>query len=302
MLESEVPLPALPVEKGIAPDIRVSFLPGGEHVRCEKQWDHRFRDPSGAVVLALAREGAGYRLGVPGLAEFVVDGEGCRVGCRPEPELPLDTLQHLLADQVLPRVLTFRGTPVFHAGCVASRRGAVAFLGDSGTGKSTLCAAFARAGWTIVSDDAVVVHSAPAGESRVLATYPGLRLHPGGMDRFLASYDAVPMAHYSEKVRVRGVDFDGGPFPLRAFYVLSPRVTGGDEIRVEPVKGPEAFVALMRATFQLHLDDAGQARGLFDRLGALSGAVPVRRLIYPRAFDALPAVVAAVASPAASGD
>ena len=51
-----------------------------------------------------------------GLATFLIDGGGGAITCRPHETLPPGTLEHLLIDQVLPRVLTHRGRVVIHAG------------------------------------------------------------------------------------------------------------------------------------------------------------------------------------------
>lgn len=77
--------------------------------------------------------------------------------------------------------------------------------------------------------------------------------------------------------------------------------------RAEPV-GPDRHarrlggnrtLALLQASFQLHLDDEDRSRELFERLGAVVDSIPVRRLIYPRDFKELGAVREAVIADAA---
>jgi hypothetical protein len=189
----------------------------------------------------------------------------------------------LLIDQVLPRVLTHLGKTVIHAGCVVTSHGALAFLGESGAGKSTLCAEFSRAGCPLVGDDGLVLRPARGGGFEVLATYPGLRLFP---DPLAACFDqrtpSAPVAHYSDKRRLDrntpALLLATDPQPLLAMYVLDPAAAIG----ISPVPDRDAFMALVRASFQLHLDDAERSRELFLRLGALRDAVPIRRLSLPR--------------------
>jgi len=57
-------------------------------------------------------------------------------------------------DAILLSMLAQRHTVPVHAGCVAGAGGGVLLFGSSGAGKSTLTWACARAGWTLVSDDA----------------------------------------------------------------------------------------------------------------------------------------------------
>lgn len=246
------------------------------------------------MSLACSRDGDAYRLGVPGLAMIRIEEAGRRVTFGPLAELSTETIEHLLVDQVLPRVLTHCSRLVLHAGCVAAAGGALAFLGESGVGKSTLCAALARTGSPLLSDDAIVALETASGFDAV-STYPGLRLLPDPLDALFgpsARGDAV--AHYTKKRRVNpnadAIELVPGPLPLRALYVLAE----GPRVAVDPLEGTGAFLALVRSSFLLHLADRERSREQFERLSALSDAVPVRRLAYPRDLAQLPAVVDAL--------
>jgi hypothetical protein len=294
ILESDVRLSALPGAERGPGDCRVRMGPPGRQGSEPARWDHHWRSSDGDVVLSCAREGETYRLGFPGLATFLVD-EGGAISCRPEPRLPAGTLEHLLIDQVLPRVLTHRGCLVLHAGCVASPHGAVAFLGDSGSGKSTLCAEFARAGHPLLGDDGIVVRPTNAAGFEAMATYPGLRLLPDPLARlFDEATWASPVAHYTAKRRLDrrspDVTLAAGALPLQALYLLDK----GAAVTIDPLSDRDAFIVLLRASFQLHLDDRERSRGLFERIGGLQDAVPVRRLSYPRDFASLGTVREAV--------
>ena len=308
VLRSEVPLSELPVAFSGPPEclfrIRRSERPEPFHDR----WDHHWRSPEGDVVLSCARDGDAYRLGVPGLSTFLIEDGGRAITCRPDFTLPPGTLEHLLIDQVLPRVLTHRGRLVIHAGCVVTPQGAIGFLGDSGTGKSTVCADFARAGHPLLGDDGIVVRRTATEAFEAIATYPGLRLLPDPLTiLFDERAGAAPVAHYTAKRRIdrnhTNLTLAANPQPLRALYVLDT----ADEITIAPLPERDAFIALVGASFQLHLDDQERSRGLFERIGTLLDAVPVRRLSYPRDFTRLGAVrealladAAAVATPASS--
>jgi hypothetical protein len=263
--------------------------------RRDDRWDHHWRSPNGDIAMSCARDGDSYRLGMPGLATFLIEDRGRAITCRPDGDLPTETLEHLLLDQVLPRVLVHRERLVLHAGCVETPHGAIAFLGDSGAGKSTLCAAFARAGEPILGDDGIVVRRRPVAGFEAIATYPGLRLLPGPLESlFDDRVSTRPVAHDTPKRRLdraaAGAPLTAGPSPLRGFYLLDM----GPRIEIAPLTGRDAFVTLVRSCFQLHLDDPGRSRDQFDRIGALIDAVPVRRLKYPRDYARLPEVRSAL--------
>jgi hypothetical protein len=294
-IESEFSLSELPLGTSGAEECRVQSGPELPADGVEARWDHHWSSPDGTVVLSCARDGDAYRLGMPGLVTFLIEGDGSSITCCAHETLPPGTLEHLLIDQVLPRVLTHRGRVVIHAGCVATPEGAVLFLGDSGAGKSTLCGEFARAGFPLLGDDGVLVRRNATSGFEALATYPGLRLLP---DPLLHLFDEntarSPVAHYTEKRRLdrdaSGFTLAVGPEPLRALYVLE----AGSTIEIAPVPARHAFMALVRSSFQLHLDDETRSRGHFERIAALLDAIPVRRLSYPRDFACLGAVREAI--------
>lgn len=290
VLASDAPLPALLPAPDTDAECAFRLLAPSGPDHSGERWDHHWRSPVGAISLSCARDGDDYRLGFPGLATFTIEREGREIACRPDGELPPSTIQHLLVDQVLPRVLTHRGRLVIHAGCVGTPHGAIAFLGDSGAGKSTLCASLARAGAPLLGDDAVVVRRSELGTFLVEATYPGLRLHAESIaHHFGTNASSTSVAHTTEKLRVSDAAFVTGPLPLRRLYVLSasgPESLSG-AIEISPLPQGQAFFALLRASFQLHLDDKERSRGLFERIAALIDAVPVRSLSYPREFARL---------------
>jgi hypothetical protein len=101
----------------------------------------------------------------PQLPDFLVAADAGTVSCFPVPDVPKGTMQHLYFNQVLPLRLSKRGKLVFHTTAVEMGAGAVAFVGESGRGKSTLAASFATSGHRVLTDEG-------AGGG---ADWPGLR-------------------------------------------------------------------------------------------------------------------------------
>jgi hypothetical protein len=232
----------------------------------------------------------GYLLSFPGLADFQISRDGGEVA--PSLSTPLDeeTIRHLLLDQVLPRVVTHRGRPVLHAAGVVVGSSAVALLGDTGSGKSTLTASFASFGHVTLSDDALVLDSAG---SEVIAspTYPSLRLWPDSLEQVFAERPNVaPMAHYSTKRRV--VTPVGDPpteraAPLRCICILGDAANENHSIVIEPLTVQEATIAIIRNTFQLDVGDRHRAASLFEAAATIAEQVPAFVLRYPRDYDRL---------------
>src|SRR5215469_6452382 len=95
----------------------------------------------GEPWMARAKNHQGYLLRYNGLADFWVDRKGRQVTCCARTAAVSDlTIRALLLDQVLPLVLALRGKYALHAAAVLTERGACAFSGYSGSGKSTIAA------------------------------------------------------------------------------------------------------------------------------------------------------------------
>jgi hypothetical protein len=88
---------------------------------------------------------------------------------------------HLLEAAVLTALDTVFFTPV-HAACVARRGRGLLLCGDSGAGKTTLAYACARAGWTLISDEAV--HLAPESRDLLVGASRVFRLREPARDLF----------------------------------------------------------------------------------------------------------------------
>jgi hypothetical protein len=117
--------------------------------------------------LSTAKSDGGYLLRFPKLADFTIDAGGRDINCIEAGDgVTVVTLRHLAIDHVMPRVLNLLGIESLHATAVAAPAGAIAFLGDAGTGKSTLAASFQLTGFESFCDDCLVLR---AERSRITA-------------------------------------------------------------------------------------------------------------------------------------
>ncbi len=296
VVDSDLPLPETASARRGPATCRVRVVSAGDAAPGAAAWTHHWRSPGGEVSVSYGRAGDGHRLGFPGLAEFVVRGDGREIWCRPLDETPEATLRHLLLDQVLPRVLSLRGLLVLHAGCVADGASGHVLLGRSGAGKSTLVAALGARGFAVVSDDCSIVARDASGPFIVQGSYPGIRLCPDALEVIAGrAAPTSPVAHYTAKRRMAQ---DPGaaahdPVALRGVYVLDETDDGPAPpaaVDAQRLRGSDAYVAILRSLFQLEPEDPAASRARFDLVGALVREVPVQRLRYARSFEALDAV------------
>ena len=154
---------------------------------------------------------------------------GRSIGCWAGPGISVETLRHLLLDQVLPRLLAQRGQLVLHAGAVRAGSRAIAFVGETGSGKSTLSGSFHVDGCPVLSDDGLLV-TPEAGRALALPTYPSLRLWPealaGSLRRAAALAPSLTTRPSSASCSAKPRN-PGTPLPLAALFVLAPAADNG---------------------------------------------------------------------------
>lgn len=267
---------------------------------------HHWQDGD-EIQLSCLRSGDDYCLVVPDMLDALVSSSGLQVDYEPSMMLDDASLHHLLLDQVLPRVCSFLGESVIHASCVGNEDGAVAFLGTTGQGKSTIAAAHVAEGFLLLSDDCVRLiddqpqhewsaHPETSLDHPVLieGSYPGIRLDPALGNHFSSTLSpGSAMANYSSKLRYQIGDSSSvrGPLPLRAVFLL----TSSAEPSVSSVQGAEAVMALVHETFVLNPMDRQVAEERIVRhSGLLAQGVPVFRLGVPHDLDVMPAVLSLI--------
>ena len=209
---------------------------------------------------------------------------------RAKPDVPTMTINHFLADQVIPRVIAQDGDIVLHAGAVRAGDGAVLILGASGRGKSTLATSFHYDGWPLMGDDALMISTDERPSAS--AIYPSLRLFADSMAALLPNdVTSEDMAHYSDKQRIAvPIDADGGPdrATIKAMFVIDQPSPSG--VTTRKLSIAESCMAVVENSFALDPTDVIRARQRLAKASELAGKVPVLALSYPRDYASLPSV------------
>jgi hypothetical protein len=300
VVSSNVPLPGLPEVAGGRPDCVLEVRSGLINERSIGR-RHTLRLPNGTISLIIGRCGSGFLVRFPGLAVFLISGDGQKVRCAPQRGTRSRVVAHLFLAQVLPLALSQRGRLVLHASAVATQHGAVAFLGAAGQGKSTLSASFVRRSFPLVTDDGLLL----VEDGTMLAgvpSYPEIRLWPDVLavlgDGGLEVHD---VAHRTGKKRLT-VDrgpwmFSREPVAVRRMYVLGRAKPTARErvVTITALTPREAFIELVKHTYRLDLDDHTRLRNEFDSISRVAARPSlVYRLSFRRDLSRLPVVQAAI--------
>lgn len=256
----------------------------------------------GTPWLNCARLRDGYLFRFVDLADYFVDRAGSRIVCRSaEKDVSLNTIRHLVLDQVFPMVLNLRGREALHATGVVTPKGAIAFTGPTGSGKSTLAASFFLAGCDALCDDCLALID-DNDSIRAVPAYPGLRLSIDAAIALGADAESVrKVADYTSKKRVftraHLARFPTEAQPLKRIYRIMRPGEGEPAIEaptIEDLTPADAFIEMVSATFPLDVTDRNMLARHFHFMQKLAERVPMKRLKIPNDYAALPAVRAAI--------
>lgn len=300
VLESAIPIPELTPAEQVPPDstFRMVSLNGGAEIPCTwvQQWDA----PGGQPWLSSGKMGSDYVLRFHDLFDFTISSNAHEVRCLAAPDTPHSTIRHFLLDHVVPRLLSLRGELVLHASALKTPEGAIAFIGKTGQGKSTLAGSLFLRGLRILTDDCLLIRE--DGEAVWISpVYPGLRLWP---DAILALFKEEPitseMTHYANKRRIHldahATGSSDERTPARVIYAIAGGDANGREpgISITPLSPRDAMLELFKNTYRMDLTDHKRLSDDLYRLGEIAQRLPVRRLEFPKNFEALPSVMEAI--------
>ena len=176
-------------------------------------------------------------------------------------------VREVILGPVLVLALAFRDIWSLHGSAVAHNGRTIAFLAESGTGKSTLAAYLSRqANWNLVADDILPV----TGNSNGLTAWPHF-------PQLKLPLDAQPCINLPEHL------------PLNILCELVPVDTGvsPDLKRLSP---EQAVKVLLGHTAGTRLFDAKMLEAHLGFCAQASEVVPVYQLMYPHSQNALPEI------------
>ena len=193
----------------------------------------------------------------------------------------------------MPLILSRRESLVLHASAVLTGNGVIAFVGNGGTGKSTLATHFALSGWPLIADDFLVLRE-QLGTWLAVPSYPGVRLwDTSEKELFEDPPSGTEFAHYSAKRRISpaALPFADAPAPIRSLYFLgSIRKSADTDFSISPIPPRDNFIELISFASNLDVSDKNYLMSQFQTVDKLLPSLQCFYLKYPHDFSALPAV------------
>lgn len=177
-----------------------------------------------------------------GLGCFRVSG-GRQISVDPHPDADRGDLVSSLVGNALALLLYQRKRLLLHASVVSINRTGVAFLGDSGAGKSSIAAAFLANGHKLLVDDLASI-DINAGNAWIYPGFPYIKLSNDALSMLSPNPERLV---FKDKIDDKGIylldDFaNGDRVPLSQIYVIR----SGAEVILKQLNSQRALFELMR--------------------------------------------------------
>jgi hypothetical protein len=230
-----------------------------------------------------------FRGSIDGLGHFLIIN-GDRIIAEPEKNVSTEHLCPAILGSAMAILLQQRGLLVLHASCVAIDDQAIAFLGVSGAGKSTMASAFHYMhGYPLITDDLLAI-DLRNGHPVVFPSLPLVKLFPDAAIALGHSPSAFPSpATYQPKL-IQNITLSHlqERYPLRKLYLLGI----GHHHRILPMSDSEALLSLIHHSRDPKaLNTPTLQAQHFMHCSALAQTTPIGRLERPRALNELPKII-----------
>jgi hypothetical protein len=238
------------------------------------------KDLEGEVLFRIeAHPREGYLVSGPKHGAHLLSRDGRRLRCDGTGAVT-EAWQRLVIAQALPFAALLQGLEVFHASAAALDGRAVALLGPSGAGKTSVVLELCRLGGDFLADDVVALEIDGDGLLAHAGT-PLAGLDHGEAQRLQRAghtppQEVVAVNEREQLVRVRGA---ARPARLAALYFLDRRQDGPTTPHFEPVEDAQW---LLSATFNFVFTEPERLRGLLEVCAAAARCDVQRILAGPR--------------------
>lgn len=207
--------------------------------------------------------------------------QGCKILVYPAPGRDPQLLRQYLLGNIFGALLHQRGLLVLHGSAIKVDGKAVAFVGQSGSGKSTTAASLCTKGYTFVADDLIAI-DANGNRPVVYPAFPQIKLWPDVAELLGYDLSTMPYVIHTENKRSADLtsDFSPDTVPLGRIYILKMH----EAIKIERLGHQESMIEMVRNSYAVKSLNAGaNLRSHFSQCSKVAEYITICRLERP--FD-----------------
>lgn len=195
-------------------------------------------------------------------------------------------LRALILGPAMGILLHQRGRLVLHASAININRGAVAFMGHNGAGKSTTTFSFMNSGYPLVADDILSLEFIE-GVPYVFPGLPRIKLWPASLEIMNNELESFPIHSESRKRSCRVDNFFDHVLPLKHIYIIE----NNKKTFLETISKQEALIELLRNSYCANIfQNSDQTTNLGD-YAKLVNTVSIKKLNMEKNLDKVPEMV-----------
>lgn len=219
---------------------------------------------------------------------------GRKITVDPAPNADIDFMRSIIQGELVAAALRQRGMLVLHASCVADDRGAIAFVGLPGWGKTTLAIHLLQRGFRLLTDDVLPICTESAPPKAVPA-HPGARLRREIGQELYDDFEHLEDVH--ERTTKKRIDlskyFAKDKKDLRKIYFLESEFRGENKIR--NIKQSNQIFEVMRHTWANQLLSTPESKKAhLSRAKHITQSVDVSVLERKKTIDRIDELIALI--------
>jgi hypothetical protein len=270
-IESEIECPLLMAGGGSAPDLIVRLGPVPHELKQAHVRELNYQISARHFLLKIDQ-----------VARYLVFG-GREITVKPHPNAAAKDILLFLLGSAMGALLLQRGVwPLHGSAVVADQLGAILFVGNKGSGKSTIAGALHQRGFQTLADDVCALTVGDDGASQVWPAYPRISLWSDAVVKLGGKPHQLERTHSAlEKYRYPLRHFSSDPVAIHAVYALYT-LDEQEAMHLTPLKGFEKVQELTVNTYRLYFVTGMQlAPQHFQQAQALARQARVVRIARP---------------------
>lgn len=176
---------------------------------------------------------------------------------------------------------------ILHGSCVVLRNKAIAFIGGSKTGKSTIAEAFLQRNYSIITDDVLAIHF-NSSFPKVVTSIPRIKLWSDSAAAMGYTPSQLPRINRNCQKRFHQFKpINSSNYSLSSIYFLDR----ASEVNIKKLNFLDAFIQLLQHSRGTALNHPEYVKSHFNYCSSLLHYIPCYSLQRPFDYNMLPKVL-----------